>query len=87
MWGGVHADLAWTNLTAPELSILDWEDFGRGPVGVDQASLWSASLAVPVLVEQIEAEFTPVLATRTGRLCQLFFLAELLAAPADYAGL
>jgi hypothetical protein len=85
-WGAVHADLAWTNLTGPELVILDWEDYGRGPAGLDHASLWAASLAVPSLVERIEGEFAEMLGTRTGWLCQLFFLAELLAAPACYAG-
>lgn len=85
-WGGVHGDLAWTNLTAPELFILDWEDFGNGPIGLDHASLWAASLAVPTLTKRIESEFTDVFGTRTGRLCQVFFLAELLSAPADYAG-
>lgn len=86
MWGGVHADLNWANVTAPELSILDWEDYGRGPVGLDHAGLWAASLAVEPLAEWVEAEFADVLSTPTGRVCQLFFLAELLSVPADYAG-
>jgi hypothetical protein len=86
VWGGVHADLNWSNVTAPELSILDWEDYGRGPVGLDHAGLWAASLAVPTVVRRIETEFAEVLATPTGRVCQLFFLAGLLTVPVDYAG-
>lgn len=45
-WGGVHADLNWSNVTAPELSILDWEDYGRGPAGLDHAALWAAARAL-----------------------------------------
>ena len=80
-WGGIHGDLGWANLTGPRLAILDWEDFGRGPVGMDQARLWAASLAVPELRSRIETEFEPVFTSRTGRLSQIFVLAELLNAP------
>ncbi|MBA2324234.1 MAG: hypothetical protein H0V92_09575 [Pseudonocardiales bacterium] len=76
VWGGVHADLNWANVTAPELSILDWEDYGRGPVGLDHASLWSASLAVASLSARVEAEFADILSTPTGRVCRLFYLAS-----------
>jgi hypothetical protein len=38
------------------------------------------------VVWRIETEFAEVLATPTGRVCRLFFLAGLLTVPADYAG-
>ena len=85
-WGGIHGDLGWANLTGPRLAILDWEDFGRGPVGMDQARLWAASLVVPELRSRIESEFEPVFTGRTGRLSQLFVLAELLNAPLGHSG-
>jgi hypothetical protein len=44
-WCAVHADLDWSNVTAPQCWILDREDWGRGPRGFDAATLWVASLA------------------------------------------
>lgn len=38
-WVASHNDLQWSNLCGPELSILDWEWFGRSPRGYDQAKL------------------------------------------------
>lgn len=48
-WCTAHADLNWANLTAPRCWMLDWEDWGRAPRGLDAANLWACSLAVPGL--------------------------------------
>ena len=85
-WTVAHADLSWVNLTAPECWILDWEDAGQAPRGWDAATLWAASLAVPSLAGQVQQIFAADLDSRTGMVCQLFQVAELLQAGPDYAG-
>jgi hypothetical protein len=77
-WTIAHADLHWANLTAPHLQILDWEGWGVGPRGLDAATLWAYSLLVPPVAERIQVEFKEDLATRSGRLAQLFTCVELL---------
>jgi len=77
-WATAHADLHWANLTGPRCEILDWEGWGAGPRGLDAATLWGYSLLVPELAERIQTEFAADLATRSGRLAQLFTCAELL---------
>ncbi len=43
-WVPAHADLNWANLTSPECWILDWEDHGLAPRGLDSATLWISSV-------------------------------------------
>lgn len=78
-WSTAHADLNWANMTGPKLWILDWEDFGRAPRGLDPANLWFSSLAVPDLAERIRSARRGELDSRTGQVMQLFKCAELLA--------
>jgi hypothetical protein len=85
-WTAAHADLAWTNLTAPNCYLLDWEDWGMAPRGWDAATLWSASFAVPTLADRVLLERRGDLDNRTGKLVQLYHCAELISAPAGYAG-
>lgn len=85
-WSVAHADVSWVNLTGPHCWILDWEDFGAAPRGWDAATLWAASLAVPTLAKQVQQVFATDLNTRTGLVCQLYQVAELIRAGADYAG-
>jgi hypothetical protein len=84
-WRPAHADLTWANLTAPQFWILDWEDWGLAPRGLDAAMLWAASLVIPGLAERVQRERRADLDSRSGWLAQLFFCAELLA-DVDYAG-
>ena len=77
-WATAHADLHWANLTGPHCEILDWEGWGTGPRGLDAATLWGYSLLVPEVAERVQTEFAADLATRSGRLAQLFTCAELL---------
>lgn len=85
-WSVAHADLSWVNLTAPQCWLLDWEDFGAAPRGWDAATLWAASLAVPALAERVQQTFAAELCSRTGLVCQLYQVAELVRAGQDYAG-
>ncbi|MDT0305866.1 aminoglycoside phosphotransferase [Streptomyces sp. DSM 44917] len=76
-WETVHADLHWANLLNDPLGILDWEQWGRGPAGIDAATLHCYSLAVPALSRTIRGHF-PVLETPDGRRAQLYAAARLL---------
>jgi hypothetical protein len=85
-WVPAHADLNWANLTAPECVLLDWEDWGLAPLGLDAANLWVNSLAVPALADRVRDEFAAELGTRTGKIVMLFLCADIVTAPPDYAG-
>ena len=78
-WSTAHADLNWANMTGPALWILDWEDFGTAPRGLDAANLWFGSLSVPAVAERIYNARRSEMDSRTGQLMQLFKCAELLA--------
>ncbi|MEO7195357.1 MAG: hypothetical protein ABIZ05_11125 [Pseudonocardiaceae bacterium] len=85
-WAVAHADLAWTNLTAPECWLLDWEDWGLAPRAWDAATLWGNSLAVPELAACVQREYRVDLGSRSGLLSQLYFCSEMISAGEDYAG-
>src|SRR5260370_10552787 len=61
-WQTAHADLNWANLTAPYLSILDWETWGRAPYGFDVALLHLFSIAQPDLLSKVKEVFSSVIA-------------------------
>ncbi|WP_156893261.1 phosphotransferase [Actinokineospora enzanensis] len=78
-WVPTHADLNWSNLLAPDCAIIDWEDFGLAPRGLDAATLWITSLSVPDLAERIHQERLADLANPSGRLMALFHCAKILS--------
>ncbi|KOT79188.1 hypothetical protein ADK70_31335, partial [Streptomyces rimosus subsp. pseudoverticillatus] len=85
-WHPAHADLNWANITGPaHCWIFAWEDWGMAPRGLDAASLWAASLAVPDLAERVRYERREDLASRDGRLMMLFCCAKIAGAYADRA--
>lgn len=55
-WTVAHADLNWSNITAPDCWLLDWEDHGLAPRGLDAATLWIDSLGVDGLAERVRHE-------------------------------
>ncbi|GAA2657685.1 hypothetical protein [Streptomyces lunalinharesii] len=75
-----HGDLHWANLTAPALTLLDWEAWGTAPVGYDAANLYLHSLHVPDLAERVRKEFAHVLGTPAGRVGELTACTEILQA-------
>ncbi|MFF3816003.1 hypothetical protein ACFYYD_05190 [Streptomyces bluensis] len=77
-WVPAHADLNWANMTAPVFSLFDWEDWGRAPVGLDAASLWVSSLAVPALAERVRHELRSDFESRDGKLMTLFACSKIL---------
>ena len=79
-WRTAHGDLQWSNLTAPKLTLLDWESWGAAPRGYDAARLIAFSCASPGLAERLRAAFAEEIDTPSGRVTQLFACAEMLAA-------
>lgn len=77
-WVPAHADLNWSNLTGPDFWILDWEDHGMAPRGLDAANLWASSLTVPELAERVYRERRADLDSRPGKLMALFSVAKIL---------
>jgi hypothetical protein len=78
-WACAHADLGWANLTAPQLWLLDWEDWGMAPRGTDAARLWFASLTDQALTQQVTTCLGHDLASRSGQVMALFECAGWLA--------
>lgn len=78
-WTTVHGDLHWANLLRPQFGLLDWELWGTGPTGTDEATLYCYSLLVPRIAQHVHDLFTETLDTPTGRIAQLSVLARLLA--------
>lgn len=75
-----HADLHWANVTSPTLTLLDWEGWGRMPVGYDPGLLHAYSLPVPAVAARVRREFAHVLDTPAGRAGELVALGQLLQA-------
>ncbi len=85
-WTAAHADLNWANLTTPACTLLDWEDWGMAPRGLDAANLWVNSLAIPDLASRVYKEYREELESKTGKIMMLFLCADIVGAPASYAG-
>ncbi|MEI5098624.1 hypothetical protein RB200_08050 [Streptomyces sp. PmtG] len=77
-WVPAHADLNWANMSAPTFCLFDWEDWGNAPRGLDSASLWASSLAVPDLADRVWRERHADFASRDGKLMTLFVCAKIL---------
>lgn len=70
-WEVAHGDLHFGNLTAPRLTILDWEYWGWAPAGYDAAVLACSAVLRPDVAAQVRAEFADVLGTYSGAVAQL----------------
>ncbi|WLW55525.1 hypothetical protein [Streptomyces sp. YU58] len=77
-WAPAHADLNWANMTAPTFSLFDWEDWGNAPLGLDSASLWASSLAVPALADRVRRERRSDFESRDGKVMTLFTCSKIL---------
>ncbi|MGW2007020.1 hypothetical protein [Streptomyces nigrescens] len=77
-WVPAHADLNWANMTAPTFCLFDWEDWGSAPRGLDSASLWGSSLAVPALADRVWRERRRDFESRDGKLMTLFVCSKIL---------
>jgi hypothetical protein len=70
-WTTAHCDLHWGNLTAPALTILDWETWGSAPAGYDAATLICTSLAHPDLARTICRALAEFLDSPAGQIATL----------------
>jgi hypothetical protein len=70
-WEVTHGDLHFGNLTAPNLTILDWECWGWAPVGYDAAHLACSAVLHPGIEARVRTEFAEVLGTYSGGVAQL----------------
>ncbi|MEY9948564.1 hypothetical protein [Kitasatospora sp. GAS1066B] len=77
-WAPAHADLNWANVTGSRFCLFDWEDWGNAPRGLDSASLWASSLAVPALADRVRRERRHELESRDGRLMTLFACSKII---------
>ncbi|MGW0574992.1 hypothetical protein ACWD25_03300 [Streptomyces sp. NPDC002920] len=77
-WVPAHADLNWANMTAPTFCLFDWEDWGNAPRGLDSATLWGSSLAVPALADRVRQERRRDFESRDGKLMTLFTCSKIL---------
>ncbi|MER6789326.1 hypothetical protein ABT330_32725 [Streptomyces sp. NPDC000658] len=77
-WVPAHADLNWANMTAPVFCLFDWEDWGNAPRGLDSATLWGSSLAVPALADRVRQERRRDFESRDGKLMTLFACSKIL---------
>jgi hypothetical protein len=71
-WVPSHNDLQWSNLSHPDLSLLDWEWYGRSPRGYDQGTLIAYSCHNAELAARLEREFHAVFETDIGIYGKLF---------------
>ena len=76
-WETAHGDLQPANLTSVTPYLLDWEGFGRAPVGYDPAMLRAYSLLAPAFAARVRTAF-PVLDTEAGRVAQIIVITELM---------
>ncbi|QYN26303.1 hypothetical protein K1T34_33125 [Amycolatopsis sp. DSM 110486] len=74
-WTTAHADVHWHNLSI-EGHLIDWEDWGKAPRGLDAATLWQSSLPDSALADRVQREFSADLQTRSGKLSQLLVCAN-----------
>ncbi|MFD3756726.1 hypothetical protein [Streptomyces sp. NPDC058622] len=76
-WVPAHGDLTWANVMGPEFCLIDWEDWGMAPRGLDAATLWGNALAIPALADRVAQERRRDLESRDGKLMALFFLSKI----------
>jgi hypothetical protein len=77
-WTTANTDIHWGNVTAPDCYLLDWEDWGLTPRGLDAATLWGHSLLVPAVADRIQKVFAGDLGSRAGLLAQLLFCSNVI---------
>ncbi|MGH4017271.1 MAG: aminoglycoside phosphotransferase [Pseudonocardiaceae bacterium] len=77
-WTTAHNDLNWSNLTGPNLFLLDWESWGAKMAGYDAASLYILSLLAPDTAKKAHETFADLLDSPDGKRAQLFAISRYL---------
>lgn len=80
-WTCAHTDVHWDNLSV-QGHLIDWEDWGNAPRGLDAACLWQASLGDADLSRQVRLAFGDDLDSRSGTLAMLVQCANAIRAAA-----
>ena len=73
-WRASHGDLHWKNLTVPNLTILDWENWGLAPRGYDVARLMVYAALVPEVQRKLYETFADEFDSGAGVFVLLFAL-------------
>lgn len=74
VWCTCHGDMCWKNVTVPNLTLLDWEDWGLGPRGYDVARLMVYAAHVPEVQEKLYDAFADEFDSLTGTVVLLYAL-------------
>lgn len=77
-WVPAHGDLNWTNLTRPNLVLLDWESWGVKMAGYDAATLYVLALRAPDTAAKVRQVFADVLDSPDGVRAQLMVISRYL---------
>jgi len=77
-WTTAHGDLNWSNLTAPNMILLDWESWGTRMPGYDAATLYVLSLMAPDTAKRVHDTFADILDHPDGVRSQLYVIARYL---------
>lgn len=77
-WRTAHGDPNWSNLTAPDLLLLDWGLWGLAPRGFDAAWLIAYTSPDAALTRRPLAAFAADLETSSGKVAQLVACSDLL---------
>lgn len=77
-WATAHGDLQWTNLTQPNLVLLDWEAWGLKIAGYDAATLYVMALGVSDTAKKVHETFANTLDSPDGVRAQLMAIARYL---------
>jgi len=67
VWCTQHCDLHWSNLTVPNLTLLDWEVWGVAPLGYGAGRLLVFSLLAPDVARELENVFADEFSTASGQ--------------------
>lgn len=76
-WCTVHGDLHWSNIKQ-DGTLIDWENWGIGPEGIDIAFLYAFSLLNKDLKNNIEKVFAEYFEENQFLICLLFVCSELI---------
>ena len=75
-WQVAHGDLQWSNVTAPNFALLDWERWGFAPKGYDSGRMLAFSVLDPVATATLKSVFAEDFSSRSGRVGMLAAIAE-----------
>ncbi|MFC9937434.1 hypothetical protein [Nocardiopsis alba] len=84
VWESAHGGLHWANVTDP-LGLVDWNDWGVAPRGLDAATLHVYALTQPRTAARVRTVFRDLLEGDQGRIAHLIACARVVRAERDDA--